>query len=543
MLEQVGRYRIVSTLGRGAMGLVYLADDPALNRQVAIKTLDLTLGASSDREFLRERLLRDAKAAAALSHPNIVSVYDVLEEGDCAYVVMEYISGENLEDHLAKQPIPPSSFTVAVLRQISAALDYTHSRGIIHRDIKPGNVMIAADGAAKLLDFGIARLSDGRTTTPTGQVMGTVEYMAPEQIKGETVEGQADQFSLAAVAYRMLSGRPLYGQLPLAALAYKLVHEKAPSIRSVNPSLPMAMDAVFDRALSKNPRDRFATCSEFAEAVANGFAVSAPVRKPHNRLALAGVVGACVLAAGVGYFIRTTKSQPAANPMEVVVDSPPTQEPVQLPSQKPAVKIAAKTTTKTAAKVAPPKKDPPPDEKTEKPETPEQTDHPVVVAQEQMKKGDYAGAIQTLTEAIALHPKRYYAHHLRGLAYQNLQKNDEAIADYTEAIRLNPGDALSYADRGLCYNRIHKDDLAFEDLNHALSIRQDLPAALNGRGLYYLRHNEFAKAIQDCDAALKLSPNYWQAYQNRGRARRGLGDEAGATADLNKAKELRKGPE
>jgi serine/threonine-protein kinase len=203
MQEQIGRYTVRNQLGRGAMGVVYLAEDTLLNRQVAIKTIDLGVEDPSEREFLRNRLLRDARAAAVLSHPNIVSVHDVLQAGDTACVVMEYVCGESLAARLRSGLRLEPEAIVRILRQMASALDYTHSRGVIHRDVKPGNVMIDTGGTAKIMDFGIARLSDTRTVTPTGMVMGTVEYMAPEQVKGETVDGRADQFSLAAVAYQM----------------------------------------------------------------------------------------------------------------------------------------------------------------------------------------------------------------------------------------------------------------------------------------------------------------------------------------------------
>jgi serine/threonine protein kinase len=263
------------------MGVVYLAEDPLLNRQVAIKTIDLGVDDPGEREFLHNRLLRDARAAAALSHPNIVSVYDVLEEGDTAYVVMEYVAGESLAGRLKNGPRPDLETTVGMLRQMAAALDYTHSRGVIHRDIKPGNVMIDTGGTAKIMDFGIARISDTRTVTPTGMVMGTVEYMAPEQIKGETVDGRADQFSLAAVAYQMMTGSTLFGQHTLATLTYKIVHETPQPVTARNAALPAAVDAVLAKALAKLPTERYATCSEFIESLSGALSgrVAAPLRR------------------------------------------------------------------------------------------------------------------------------------------------------------------------------------------------------------------------------------------------------------------------
>ena len=253
MSETFGRYTVLGQLGKGAMGVVYLASDPMLNRQVAMKTVDLSVETPEEREFLRERLLRDARAAAVLKHPNIVAIYDVFEDSGRAYLVMEYIEGESLAALLKNNPLPDASAVLKVLRQMADALDYTHARGVIHRDIKPANVMIDSTGTTKIMDFGIARITDARTNTPTGMVMGTVEYMAPEQILGEPVDGRADQFALAVVAYQMMTGSTLFGPNTMATLTYKLVHEPAPLPCSRNTSLPRGVDAVLAKALSKKP--------------------------------------------------------------------------------------------------------------------------------------------------------------------------------------------------------------------------------------------------------------------------------------------------
>jgi serine/threonine-protein kinase len=180
MLGNIGRYKLRGQLGKGAMGVVCLADDPVLNRQVAVKTIDLAIEDPEKREFLRGRLLRDARAAAALTHPNIVSVYDVVEDGDIAAIIMEFVDGENLSAYLLREGAGDMAFTRQVIRAMAAALDYTHSRGVIHRGIKPANVMLDGARTPKITDFGIARITEGVTTTMTGAVMGTIEYMAPE---------------------------------------------------------------------------------------------------------------------------------------------------------------------------------------------------------------------------------------------------------------------------------------------------------------------------------------------------------------------------
>src|SRR5579872_3801371 len=229
MSQTFGRYTVVGQLGKGAMGVVYLATDPLLNRQVAVKTVDLAQDDPEEREFLRNRLMRDARAAAVLKHPNIVSVHDFFEDGGRAFVVMEYVEGDSLAARLKANPFPDSAMILRVLRQMADALDYTHAHGVIHRDIKPANVMIDSGGTAKIMDFGIARINDTRTCTPTGMVMGTVDYMAPEQIRGEAVDVRADQFALAVVAYQMMAGSTLFGPNTLATLTFKIVNETPPS--------------------------------------------------------------------------------------------------------------------------------------------------------------------------------------------------------------------------------------------------------------------------------------------------------------------------
>ena len=262
VLEQAGRYRIERELGRGGMGIVYQAEDPVLHRHVAIKTISLgTTGA--ERELLRNQLLRDARAAAALSHPNIVNVHDVIEVDDALYLVMEYIAGETLSARMRTGPKPDLAFLLRVLREMAGALDYTHSRGIIHRDVKPANVMIDSSGRVRIMDFGIARISD--TAVTQGLFVGTIQYMAPEQIKGEALDGRADQFSLAAVAYELLTGHTLFDSNSLTTLAYKIVHEAPPPANVRNPALPAAAATALAKALDRDPAGRYPTCTAFVD--------------------------------------------------------------------------------------------------------------------------------------------------------------------------------------------------------------------------------------------------------------------------------------
>jgi serine/threonine-protein kinase len=576
------------------MGVVYLASDPVLNRQVAVKTVDLAVDDPAEREFLRSRLFRDARAAAVLKHPNIVGIHDVFEDGGRAYVVMEYVEGNSLSALLKTNPLPDTATTLKVLRQMADALDYTHSRGVIHRDIKPANVMIDAAGAAKIMDFGIARISDTRTCTPTGMVMGTVEYMAPEQIRGETVDGRADQFALAVVAYQMMTGSTLFGPHTMATLTYKIVNEAPPPPSTRNAAIPPGVDAVLARALAKTPDERFTKCCEFVDALAQAFSgvtatpavqplpVAAQPTQPlaaqpvlpaptpaapakrSRAVVLAAVAALAVCGALAVWKPWNRVSQP---PDQVAAVTPATATPVpaaepatprpgapkpQPPKADPAKAISPPAKV-TPPPVAPPVAQPP----AEPPEQEEETELPppppvaknganptpfetaVQRAHEQMKSKDYPGAIQSFTIAVGLRPNFAPAYYGRGVAHQNLEHNDSAIQNYSEAIRLAPNMGLAYASRGVCLVRLHRDPDALADFQHALDLNPGLASALNGRGGVYFRRKQYRMALADYDAAIHKKPRFAQAYLNRAHAREAVGDVRGAADDRRREAELR----
>jgi serine/threonine-protein kinase len=266
-MEQIGRYRIVGELGRGAMGIVYRAQDPTIGRTVAIKTIRLSeVTDPKERERLRERLFREAQSAGALSHPNIVTIYDVAEEGDLAYIAMEYVEGQTLDRVLASGELPGGQQLLEILRQTAAALDYAHHHGIVHRDIKPANVMIDDRGTAKIADFGVAKILSQQMTQAAG-IIGTPNYMSPEQVEGAPLDGRADQFALAVIAYEVLTGdKPFVGE-PLPTLLYKIVHEEPLSPQRLNPTLGWQVETVLKKALSKDPAKRYPNCTEFVKAL------------------------------------------------------------------------------------------------------------------------------------------------------------------------------------------------------------------------------------------------------------------------------------
>ena len=263
-MDSIGRYQIVKELGHGAMGVVYQAVDPTIGRQVAIKTIRLDdVNDPDERAKLRERLFREARSAGILSHPGIVTIYDMEERGDIAFIAMEFVDGPTLDQLLSgKQAVAPERL-INILRQTAAALDYAHAKGIVHRDIKPANIMMASDGAVKITDFGIAKVTTSQQYTQTGTILGTPNYMSPEQVQGLAVSGRADQFSLAVIAFEMLTGeRPFTGE-HLTTVVYKIVAEDPPPVQRLNPTLSPQIDAVLRRALLKKPEGRYNLCIEF----------------------------------------------------------------------------------------------------------------------------------------------------------------------------------------------------------------------------------------------------------------------------------------
>src|SRR5580698_7644342 len=267
-MDRIGRYKIVRELGRGAMGVVYHAIDPNIGRPVAIKTIQLGNPRKPDeRERLRERLFREARSAGMLSHPGIVTIYDVEQQGELAYIAMEFVDGPTLDQVLSEPEPLAANRMFAILAQTAAALDYAHSKGIVHRDIKPANIMIAGDGTAKITDFGIAKITASEQFTMTGSIVGTPHYMSPEQVQGQAVDGRSDQFSLAVIAFEMLTGEKPYTGEHLTTVVYKIVAEEPPAPHRINSSLGAEIETVLKKGLAKKPDLRYGNCTEFTEAL------------------------------------------------------------------------------------------------------------------------------------------------------------------------------------------------------------------------------------------------------------------------------------
>ncbi|MCM2251611.1 MAG: serine/threonine protein kinase [Ramlibacter sp.] len=267
-LKKLGRYDLVRVLGRGAMGIVYEGRDPNLERRVAIKTVkveNLSEEAATEYEV---RFRTEARSAARLQHPNIVSVYDSDRDGDIAFLVMEYIQGEDLKHYLDKGSRYSLEQSLKMIRDLLSALDYAHKQGVVHRDIKPANLLIEPGGRVKLTDFGVARIQNsGEATRTQGSMVGTLKYMSPEQVQGQKTDARADLFSVGVVLYQLLTDkRPFDGDNDFSII-HQIIGHTPPPPSTFNSRLPSAIDAVVARALAKDREQRFASARDFAAAL------------------------------------------------------------------------------------------------------------------------------------------------------------------------------------------------------------------------------------------------------------------------------------
>nr|MDQ6891192.1 serine/threonine protein kinase [Acidobacteriota bacterium] len=265
---RIGRFEISRTLGRGAMGTVYLARDPRIDRQVAVKTLrdpSLTPELSAEVEA---RFHNEAKIAGRLEHPNVVTIYEAGREEGVLYIAMEYVDGEPLHQYAASRS-PSFAERIELVRQAALALGHAHEKGVLHRDVKPGNILVNREGQVKVADFGIGKLLAGSgSLTRTGQLIGSPAYMSPEQIRGGALDARSDLFSLGVVLYELLTGvRPFPGN-SMTTLVYQILHTEARDPLAAKEELPPLAREVFARMLAKSPEQRPADAAEFARELA-----------------------------------------------------------------------------------------------------------------------------------------------------------------------------------------------------------------------------------------------------------------------------------
>jgi serine/threonine protein kinase len=326
-----GRYRLERPLGHGGMATVYLGRDSELERPVAVKMLAGNLAGEAD---FRARFLREARLAARLSHPNIVSVYDAGEDADgLPYIVMEYVEGETLADVLHERGQFPAEEAVGLALQACRGLEHAHAAGLVHRDVKPQNLLLRKDGTLKIADFGIARAAETTALTQVGTVLGTAAYLSPEQALGEEVTSAADVYSLGAVLYELLAGRPPYEFDSLTDLAAKQAAGAITPVSELAPDVAQRVEDAVMRALARNPAYRPSSADELAQELAPAGGEPATValetpsdagRKDRRRpwLALVGVLALAAMLLGIALGTRGSDSTPPVNPQ------PPAVQPI-----------------------------------------------------------------------------------------------------------------------------------------------------------------------------------------------------------------------
>jgi serine/threonine-protein kinase len=337
-------YRVERVLGRGGMSVVYLAEHPRLKSRVALKVLAPAL---AEDDLFRERLLSESRLAASLSHPNVIPVYDTGEEEGVLFISMRFVDGQDLRTRLKSGRLPLAD-VASIIQQAAAALDAAHARGLVHRDVKPANILIepgaAPAGHVYVADFGLSKHADAQSGATASGLVGTVDYMAPEQIEGRQLDGRADVYALGCVLFECLTGKPPFTRENDVAVLWAHIREAPPAPSELDRNLPRAFDGIVARALAKDPRDRYATCGELAEEVRAASATKQQRivlprprwRRPRSRglrRATAGVVAGLVVGAGVASAIVLAADHGAASPRVVTSRSLRPAASLQIPGE------------------------------------------------------------------------------------------------------------------------------------------------------------------------------------------------------------------
>lgn len=327
--DTIGRYRVQGILGRGAMGVVYKAVDPMIDREVAIKTIRLSLS-EEELALYEARFAQEVKTVGKLNHAHIVTIYDVGRTEQFAYMAMEYIDGRELKAYLAPGRPADTATAVDLAAQIADGLAFAHARDIIHRDVKPSNVMVAVDDGrmvAKVMDFGIARAPASTVKTMTGMILGSPRYMSPEQVIGRNVGPHSDIFSLGVVLYEMLTGAAPFDADSVSSIMYQTVHVEPEAPSRVNPALPGPLDAIVARAMAKAPEERFASMRDFCRALREaGRALPEPQVLEIVPAAIAGTSTVPPVTASVPAMVATA-DLPASTPPAPAAGQPATAMP------------------------------------------------------------------------------------------------------------------------------------------------------------------------------------------------------------------------
>ena len=323
MIETLGRYKILSVIGQGAMGVVYKAVDPMIDRIVAIKTVNLSFNKDEQAEY-ELRFQQEIKAAGRLNHPNIVTIYDVGRNENMAYMAMEFLEGKELKDILADDGRPMVALTIDWIAQIAQGLGFAHDNDIIHRDVKPSNIMVVRGGLAKMTDFGIARMPASAVKTMTGLILGSPRYMSPEQVIGRNLDHRTDIFSLGVVLYEALAGLPPFDGDNVNAIMYATVNTNPPAPSNVNTEVPVMLDLVVAKALAKSADERYQTMREMADDLNQVKRLLSTRQPPGNVLAKQApptakqpALDALGLGKGMGRYQKEGSEAEAVKPLKL----------------------------------------------------------------------------------------------------------------------------------------------------------------------------------------------------------------------------------
>lgn len=263
-IEQLGRFKVTGILGKGAMGSVYRAYDPVIDREVAIKTVACAGLSQQETEAFEQRFYREARSAGRLNHPNIVTIHDVGRDDGLAYIAMELLTGQTLREVIDSGVVLPPDRCAEIAAEIADGLAFAHAKEVVHRDIKPANIMVLDSGAIRIADFGVAQIPSSSTTVD-GKAFGSPKYMSPEQVLGEKVDGRSDIFSLGVVLYEMLTGRPPFDGEELTAVLYQVLNGAPPLPSTFHPGLPRAFDRLVAKAMAKDPAKRYQNAADMAQ--------------------------------------------------------------------------------------------------------------------------------------------------------------------------------------------------------------------------------------------------------------------------------------
>ncbi len=559
--RHIGRYEITGELGRGGMGIVYDAVDPLIDRNVAVKVINLqTPNDPKQAEFLRQQLFREARAVGKLSHPGIVVIFDVGEEGDQAFIAMERVEGQTLQQRLASGPKLSREDALIILRQTAQALDYAHENGSVHRDIKPGNLMICAGTKVKVADFGIAKINSPQQTHATTMLMGTPNYMSPEQFDKQPLDGRSDQFSLGVVAFRLLTGRVPFEADSFVSLMQQIVAAPRPSASTVNPELPRNVDEVLQRALSKLRDERFASCSDFVAALDQAFQDLRPASRntlvttplpataiPEQPAAVPGrseftvrrvsiAAGVLTLVVAAGFAYRLSMSHRSSGPPAIAVTATG-------PSGTTSATISV-TPSKTRSNTPSGPASGPPSGKVEAVTKGRPTSQPQPAAAipdvqagaksnsgqsggvpdsgkgvvANVPGGVTGGALPPPVDRSSGAPAKLKEQLAEGKRLYDSGQCQDAASWFEKIVRAEPENAFAQNALGLAYVCLKMNKPAAERFQMAIQMKPDYAAAYLNRGQLYLGSAQYELAIQDLTWGIEREPENATFYWRRGRA-------------------------